>query len=194
MSGLELRRDSGKIHEGKPRSEPDWGKPTVRDRRGACGNVATIGSRTEAHRETDGNATVPYRRVRAALLSRPKGGDQGEHGPVAHVPGAEPGKRATGAGTCTASCKAAEEGTVHRASAPRHHRSASEGILCAQAQCGPWSGRCDVAVLRSRTGRTPPATACASTERSVPGTARSAAIHTKAGRQAAPAGDRCTGG
>src|ERR1700688_4939585 len=60
MSGLELRRDSGKIHEGKPRSEPDWGKPTVRDRRGACGNVATIGSRTEAHRETDGNATVPY--------------------------------------------------------------------------------------------------------------------------------------
>ena len=44
MSVLELRRDSGKAHEGKPRSEPDWGNPTVRDRRGACGNVATMGA------------------------------------------------------------------------------------------------------------------------------------------------------
>jgi hypothetical protein len=39
MSVLELRRESGKAHEGKPRSEPDWGKPTVREcvqRRLAC--------------------------------------------------------------------------------------------------------------------------------------------------------------
>jgi len=71
MSVLELRRDSGKAHEGKPRSEPDWGKPTVRDRRGACGNVVAIGSRTEAHRETDGDATGPYGCRRAAFLSRP---------------------------------------------------------------------------------------------------------------------------
>src|ERR1700686_4042609 len=33
-SVLKLRRESGKTHEGKPRSEPDWGNPTVRDRRG----------------------------------------------------------------------------------------------------------------------------------------------------------------
>ena len=38
---LKLRRGFGKTHEGKPRSEPDWGNPTVRDRRGrtesSCG-------------------------------------------------------------------------------------------------------------------------------------------------------------
>ena len=43
-SVLELRRESGKAHEGKPRSEPDWGNPTVRDRRGACGNVVSMGA------------------------------------------------------------------------------------------------------------------------------------------------------
>ena len=74
MSVLELRRDSGKAHEGKPRSEPDWGNPTVRDRRGACGNVATIGSRTEAHRETDGIATGPYggRARRISIPTQPR--------------------------------------------------------------------------------------------------------------------------
>ena len=51
MSVLKLLRDCGKAHEGKPRSEPDWGKPTVRDRRGACGIVAVIGSRKVAHRD-----------------------------------------------------------------------------------------------------------------------------------------------
>src|SRR6266700_5016578 len=30
---------AGKATAGRPRSEPDWGNPTVRDRRGACGNV-----------------------------------------------------------------------------------------------------------------------------------------------------------
>src|SRR5262245_23921894 len=35
----------GKATRGKPRSEPDWGKPTVRDRRGACGNVDHGGTR-----------------------------------------------------------------------------------------------------------------------------------------------------
>src|SRR6266699_6402511 len=36
----------GKATVGRPRSEPDWGKPTVRDRRGACGNVDQGGTRT----------------------------------------------------------------------------------------------------------------------------------------------------
>lgn len=44
MSVLELRCDFGKAHEGKPRSEPDRGKPAVRDRRGACGNVVAMGA------------------------------------------------------------------------------------------------------------------------------------------------------
>jgi hypothetical protein len=43
-SVLKLRRESGKTHEGKPRSEPDWGNPTVRDRRGACGIVVSMGT------------------------------------------------------------------------------------------------------------------------------------------------------
>ena len=78
MSVLEPRRDLGKTCEGKPRSEPDWGNPTVRDRRGACGIVVTTGSRTEAHRETAGIATGPYGCVRAALLSRPSDGHEAE--------------------------------------------------------------------------------------------------------------------
>ncbi|MCY1530392.1 hypothetical protein D9M68_655760 [compost metagenome] len=122
-----------------------------------------------------------------------KGGDQGEHGSAQHVPGAEPGKRVTGAGTCTASCKAAEEGAVHRSAASRHGRPASGVVLCAQTQRGPRSGWHDVAVLRRGTRRASPASAHASTQRSVSGTARSAAVHTQAGRQTAPIGDCRTG-
>lgn len=48
----------GKAVNGKPMPEPDSGNPTVRDRRGASGNV-TIGSRTEAQDESPGIATGP---------------------------------------------------------------------------------------------------------------------------------------
>src|SRR5919112_1836026 len=44
----------------EPRSEPDSGNPTVRDRRGACG-VMSHGSRTEGHVERRGETTGPYR-------------------------------------------------------------------------------------------------------------------------------------
>jgi hypothetical protein len=44
MSGLELRRDRGKACEGQPRSEPDRGNLAVRDRRGACRNVDSMGA------------------------------------------------------------------------------------------------------------------------------------------------------
>ena len=44
-------------------------------------------------------------------------------------------------------------------------------------------------VLRGRTGRPPPAPARASTQWSVPGTTRTATVHTEAGWQTAPAGD-----
>jgi hypothetical protein len=44
MSVLKPRRESGKAHEGKPMSEPERGNPAFRDRRGACGNVATTGA------------------------------------------------------------------------------------------------------------------------------------------------------
>src|SRR6266446_5800193 len=88
-----------------------------------------------------------------------KGGDQGKHGPTTHAPGTGPGKRATGAGTCTASSKAAEEGEVHRASAPCHSRLAKGVVLCAQAQGGAWSGWRDVAGLRRGTGGQSPGSA-----------------------------------
>src|SRR6266566_5598578 len=47
-----------------------------------------------------------------------KAGDQGERGSAKHAPGAEPGSRDPGAGPRTASSKAEEEGTVHRAPPP----------------------------------------------------------------------------
>ena len=53
-----------------------------------------------------------------------KGGDQGKCGPAQHVPGAEPGKRVTGAGTHTESRKGKEEGEVHRALPSHQHRAA----------------------------------------------------------------------
>ncbi len=39
----------GKASGGKPRSEPDSGNPTVRDRRGAYGNVGYGGTRNPPH-------------------------------------------------------------------------------------------------------------------------------------------------
>ena len=50
-----------------------------------------------------------------------KGGDQGECGSAKHVPGTEPGKRDTGAGSHTESRKGKEEGEVHHA-LPPHQR------------------------------------------------------------------------
>ena len=46
LAGVDVRQHLslatvGQTCEGKPRSEPDSGNPTVRDRRGALGNVAT---------------------------------------------------------------------------------------------------------------------------------------------------------
>jgi hypothetical protein len=159
-------------------------------RRGAVADDERTG---EVRLRRSSEETCEQRRETDCGVGGAKGGDQGEHGSIQHVPGTEPGKRATGFGTCTSSCKAAEEGAVHRASAPRHGRPASGVVLCAQTQRGTRSGWHDVAVLRSGTGRASSASAHASTQRSVSGTARSAAVHTQAGRQAAPIGDCRTG-
>src|SRR6266849_2382176 len=58
-----------------------------------------------------------------------KGGGRGECEPAKHGPGTEPGNRVTGAGAYTASCKAKEEGEVHRAPPPHQHRPARRGVL-----------------------------------------------------------------
>src|SRR5205085_12484826 len=57
-----------------------------------------------------------------------KGGGQGECEPAKHAPGAGPGKRVTGAGAHTSSCKGTEEGTVHFALQPSQHRIPPAGI------------------------------------------------------------------
>jgi hypothetical protein len=54
---LSLRGDGKTAWESYGR-QPDSGNPTVRDDKGACGNVSD-GSRTEARRETCGIATEP---------------------------------------------------------------------------------------------------------------------------------------
>src|ERR1700751_5310694 len=58
-----------------------------------------------------------------------KGGGRGKCEPAKHGPGTEPGNRVTGAGAYTASCKAKEEGEVHRAPPPHQHRRARTGVL-----------------------------------------------------------------
>src|SRR4051812_17975734 len=52
------------------------------------------------------------------------------------APGAEPGKRVTGAGARTASRKAKEEGAVHRALPPHQLRNAPYRVLRAEAGRG----------------------------------------------------------
>src|SRR5262249_58169194 len=61
-----------------------------------------------------------------------KDGGQGECGPAKHAPGAEPGKRVTGAGTHTASSEGKEEGKVHCALPPYQHRFARRAVLRAK--------------------------------------------------------------
>ena len=80
-----------------------------------------------------------------------KGGDQGECGPAKHAPGAEPGKRVTGAGPHTASCKAKEEGD----GSPRS--STTSASTCfgwrssrSRRDAAAGRGRTDVAGLRGR--------------------------------------------
>src|SRR5580700_3372009 len=66
-----------------------------------------------------------------------------------HAPGAGPGKRVTGAGAHTASCKTTEEGTVHFALPPPQHRITAAGVLRAQARSSTGRGWADLAGLRS---------------------------------------------
>ncbi len=69
----------GKVCEGKPRSEPDSGNPTVRDRRGARGNVAHGGTVLPPRiNRKGGDGNPPPKGARAPALSRPA--------PVARLP------------------------------------------------------------------------------------------------------------
>jgi hypothetical protein len=60
----------GKAHGGKPRSEPDSGNPTVRDRRGASGNVAHGGNVNPPCNRKGGAGNPPPTSARTRVLSR----------------------------------------------------------------------------------------------------------------------------
>src|ERR1700730_1611471 len=79
-----------------------------------------------------------------------KGGDQGKCGPAKHVPGAEPGKRVTRAGSHTESRKGKEEGEAHRALPSYQYRPARRGVLRAQGECRAGCRSADVEGLRGR--------------------------------------------
>jgi len=119
-----------------------------------------------------------------------KGGDQGEHEPTAHATDSEPSKRVTGAGACTARCKAAEEGEVHRVAAPCDRRFTAGCVPGAQAPCRTRGGRRDMAGLRGGSGEKSPRSECSGPSRHVPGTARPATVHTETGRHAVPTNAR----
>src|SRR5258708_8708364 len=88
------------------------------------------------------NKAVPT----AAEPVEPRAGAKGN---AKHAPDTETGARVTGAGTRTASSKAKEE-EVHCAPSPHQHRLLTDGVLRAQTRRRLWSGRTDVADLRSR--------------------------------------------
>ena len=122
-----------------------------------------------------------------------KGRGQGKRGPAKHAPDTEPGKRVTGAGTCTASSKAKEEGKVHRAAPPRQCRSAPARVLRAEAECRTRRRRADVAGLRGRPRAQARGSARTGPTGSVSGAAIAATVHTEAGWPTAPARDRRAG-
>ena len=73
-------------------------------------------------------------------MLRMDGGDQGECKPAKHVPGAEPGKRDTGAGAHTAGRKAKEEGDCSPRSPTISARTCSRGRLRGLRRRTPHSG------------------------------------------------------
>jgi hypothetical protein len=58
----------GKVTGGKPRSEPDSGNPTVRDRRGASGNVVMVEMGTHLAIERAGLVTLRLQRARSSSI------------------------------------------------------------------------------------------------------------------------------
>ena len=66
-------------------------------------------------------AVKPTNKAGQPAAEGAKGGGRGECESAKRGPGAVPGNRVTGAGAHTASCKAKEEGEVHRALPPHQY-------------------------------------------------------------------------
>src|SRR5215217_7492052 len=95
--------------------------------------TSRLSERTEEGRKPDllrlySGEAGEQRRATVRGVGGAKGGGQGEGGSAKHAPGPEPGKRVPGAGPPTASRKAEEEGTVHRATPPHQPRPAPDGV------------------------------------------------------------------
>src|SRR6516162_2001525 len=70
----------GKVLCAIPRSEPDSGNPTIRDRRGAWGNVGHGGTVNPLRNRKGGAGNPPPKCRRAPVLSRPyRKGEQRIH-------------------------------------------------------------------------------------------------------------------
>jgi hypothetical protein len=77
MSVLELRRDLGKAHEGKPRSEPDRGNPAVRDRRGLAESSCSMGAGLRSIGKSMESPPDPTVTCAAHFYPDPPSADQG---------------------------------------------------------------------------------------------------------------------
>src|SRR5207245_11631633 len=106
-----------------------------------------------------------------------KGGGRGKHGRVTHAPDAEPGKRAPGAGPCTASSQGKEEGTVHRFAPPCERRPTQGGLFLAQAGCGAGGGWGHVPALSAEPGSQPCGLACPHSSGHAPTATLAPAVH-----------------
>src|SRR5262249_5470993 len=130
------RRNLGYLVAGRRRVSWCWVRRPASGRWGAVADDARPREVGLRHRSCEaGGQGGPIR----SGASGAKGGDQGKCGPAKHVPGAEPGKRVTGAGPHTESCEGKEEGAVHRALPPHQHRPARRGVL--RTQGGRSAGR-----------------------------------------------------
>ncbi len=106
-----------------------------------------------------------------------KGGGRRECGPAKHAPGAGPGKPVTGAGPHTASRKAKEEGEVHCALPPSHHRPARGRLRRTQRGRRCRRGWPDMDGVQGGPRAQPRGPARTTPPRSVPGVAKPADIH-----------------
>src|SRR5271167_3938575 len=110
--------------------------------------VLNPGSSSEVRLRHSSNEADEQSRATGGGAGGAKAGDQGERGTAKHTPDTGPGTCDPGAGPRTASRKAEEEGTVHRAPPPYQCRYAPDGVLRAKAQSRPRRGWYDVAGLR----------------------------------------------
>ena len=128
-------------------SEPDLGKPAVRDYRGASGNVAHGGNVNPSRNRKSENGKPPPTAGAPKLYP-----NQGERRSIQHVPDTERRSRVTGVGGRAESSKGEQGDEVHRLAPPPDGRSATGKLLLTEEESRTGSRR-SVSV-RASTGLT----------------------------------------